>query len=115
MSSICAAEAAPLQSTFRQTRPASYARPVIRNASKEHASATDLLRICKASLPHQAKDSALGIVFHTIAGVEQVGEEAVRAVLRAFEVEHVKLAAGFEDAPHRPQCLPFFFRLEMVE
>src|SRR5438874_1581321 len=45
MSSICAAEAAPLQSTFRQTRPASYARPVIRNASKEHASAADLLRI----------------------------------------------------------------------
>src|SRR5437762_14015636 len=115
MSSICAAEAAPLQSTFRQTRPASYARPVIRNASKEHASAADLLRICKASLPHQAKDSALGIVFHTIAGVEQVGEEAVRAVLRAFEVEHVKLAAGFEDAPHRTQCLPFFVRLEMVE
>src|SRR5438309_1929002 len=94
-----------------QLRPS----PVVRNASKEHASATDLLRICKASLPHQAKDSALGIVFHTIAGVEQVGEEAVRAVLRAFEVEHVKLAAGFEDAPHRTQCLPFFVRLEMVE
>src|SRR5438445_12641491 len=29
--------------------------------------------------------------------------------------KHVKLAAGFEDAPHRTQCLPFFVRLEMVE
>src|SRR6266516_4355706 len=73
--------------------------PIIRNASKGHAPVADLLRIRKASLRHQAKDSALGIVFHTVAGVEQVGEEAVRAVLRAFEIEHVKLAAGFDHAP----------------
>src|SRR5213593_3347151 len=90
-------------------------RPVIRNAPKEHASVADLLWICKASLPHEAKNSALGTVFHAIAGVEQVGEEAMRAVLRAFEVEHVKLAAGFDDAPHRTQRLPFFIRREVVE
>src|SRR5439155_6871989 len=89
--------------------------PVIRNASENHAPAADLLRIRKASLRHQAKDSALGIVFHTVAGVEQVGEEAVRAVLRAFEIEHVKLAARFEDAPHRTHRLPFFIRREVVE
>ena len=65
-------------------------RPVIRNAPKEHASVADLLWICKASLPHEAKNSALGTVFHAIAGVEQVGEEAMRAVLRAFEVEACK-------------------------
>src|SRR3989441_1409356 len=89
--------------------------PVIRNASKEHASAADFLGICKPSLPHEAKDSALGIIFHAVAGVEQVGEEAMRAILPAFEVEHVKLAAGFDHAPNRTQGLPFFVRREVVE
>src|SRR5690242_15128231 len=81
--------------------------PVIRNTSKEHASAANLLWICKPTLPHKAKDSVLGIVSHAVAGVEQVGQEAMRAVLRAFEIEHVKLAARFEDAPHRTSVLPF--------
>src|SRR5205807_4631891 len=94
-----------------QLRPS----PVVRNASKEHASTTDLLRICKASLAHQTKDSALGIVFHAIAGVKQVSQEAMRGVLGAFEVEHVKLAAGLEDAAHRTHRLPFFVRREVVE
>src|SRR5207245_11136953 len=31
------------------------------------------------------------------------------------EVEHVKLAAGFEDAPHRTKCRTVFVRLEMME
>ena len=115
MRSTRAAEAAPFKRSSRSAGLRACPRPVIRNASKEHASTTGLLRICKASLAHQTKDSALGIVFHAIAGVKQVSQEALRGVLGAFEVEHVKLAAGFEDAPHRTQCLPFFVRLEMVE
>ena len=39
----------------------------------------------------------------------------MRAILPAFEVEHVKLAAGFDHAPNRTQGLPFFVRREVVE
>src|SRR5205823_12148570 len=67
------------------------------------------------SLSHDAKDSALGIVLHAVARVKQACEEAMRAILPAFEVEHVKLAAGFDHAPNRTQGLPFFVRREVVE
>src|SRR5437016_4250024 len=115
MRSTRAAEAAPFKRSSRSAGLRACPRPVIRNASKEHASTTGLLRICKASLAHQTKDSALGIVFHAIAGVKQVSQEAMRGVLGAFEVEHVKLAAGLEDAAHRTHRLPFFVRREVVE
>src|SRR5207249_6040424 len=115
MRSTRAAEAAPFKRSSRSAGLRACPRPVIRNASKEHASTTGLLRICKASLAHQTKDSALGIVFHAIAGVKQVSQEALRGVLGAFEVEHVKLAAGLEDAAHRTHRLPFFIRREVVE
>jgi hypothetical protein len=109
MNGVGAAAAAPLQSIFTQCRPAQLRScPAICNASQEHSSPADFLQICKTSLPHQANDSALGIVFHAVAGVKQAGEEAMRAVLRAFEIEHVKLVARFEDAPRRTQRLPFF-------
>jgi hypothetical protein len=117
MNGVGAAAAAPLQSIFTQRRPAQLRScPVVCNASKEHASAANLLWICKTNLagvllafvPHEAKDSALGIVFHAVAGVKQAGQKAVCTVLRAFEIEHVKLVARFEDAPRRTQRLPFF-------
>ena len=69
----------------------------------------------KPTLAHEAKHSALGIVFHAVARVKQACQEAVRAVLRAFKVEHVKLVARFEDAPRRTQRLPFFVWREVME
>ena len=90
-------------------------RPIVRDTSKQHVPATDLLRICKASLPHEAKDSILGVFFQVVAGMEQVGQEAMCSVLRPFEIEHVKFAARFEDAPHRTQHLPPLVRGEVVE
>src|SRR5437764_3524915 len=89
--------------------------PVVRDASKQHGPAADLLRICKACLPHQTENSALRIIFQTIAGMKQARQEASRAVLRSFKIEHVKFAAAFENAPCLTQCLSPVVRGQVME
>src|SRR5690349_20588414 len=69
----------------------------------------------KPTLAHEAKHSALGLVFHAVGRVKQACQEAVRPRPRAFKGEHVKLVARFEGAPRRTQRLPFFVWREVME
>src|SRR5207247_9453539 len=62
-----------------------------------------------------AEQREIEVTFNSGARLHQVGEEAIRAILPSFEVDHVKLAAGFDHAPNRTQGLPFFVRREVVE
>src|SRR5262249_20253893 len=90
-------------------------RLVVCDAQKEHRSAADHSGISKLSLAHESENSVLGVVAETMARVKPAGQEARLAGRRSSQIEHVKGAAGFEDAPDLTQCLLLLVLLEVME
>ena len=90
-------------------------RLVVCDGQKEHSSAADHPRICKLSLGHEGENSVLGVVSQTMTRVKPGGQEAISAGRRSSQIEHVKKATRFEDAPDLTQCLLLLVLLEVVE
>ena len=92
-----------------------YCCAVERAAGEEHGSTANLLWFSKTGLAHQTKNSGFRIVFQAVVGVQQVGEEAVAAVLGTFEIEQVEFASRFENATHLLQRFLLFLVGKVVE
>lgn len=78
---------------------------VVCNASKQHGSATNLLCVQKPGLIHQAEHLRLRVVLQVFVGMKQMRKETMLSVAGPLKIEHVKFAAGLEDAPRLAQRL----------
>ena len=87
----------------------------VREVPQKHGSTANRVRLCQASLAHEREDAILGVVSQLVARVKPAREKAARTGLRPAEIQQVKGAAGFEDAPDLPQCLALLVLPEVVE